>query len=208
MSLLILIRHGENEYTQKGRLPGQLPGIHLNERGKEQAALLAKSLGRLPIKAVYASPLERAVETAEPLARALKLDLELRPGLMDSNTGSWSGKEIRKLGKDPTWKIVQTAPSRARFPGGESIHETQTRVVNEIESICARHPKDMVAIVFHADPILLTVAYLLGLPLDGFHRLSMDTGAVTLMAIGENGAHLLALNLKPPFKFDLPKRRK
>jgi broad specificity phosphatase PhoE len=208
MTLLFLIRHGENEYTQKGRLPGQLPGIHLNAHGREQAALLAESLGRLPIKAIYASSLERAVETAEPLAKALKLDVELRPGLMDGNTGTWSGKEIRKLGKEPMWKIVQTAPSRARFPGGESIHETQTRVVNEFESICTRHPKDMVAVVFHADPILLVVAYFLGLPLDEFHRLAMDTGAVTLMAIGEGGARLLALNLKPPFQFDLPKRKK
>jgi len=208
MTLLFLIRHGENEYSQKGRLPGQLPGIHLNEHGREQAAQLAESLGKAPIKAVYASPLERAVETAEPLAKALKLDLELRPGLMDGNIGKWSGKEIKKLGKDPMWKIVQAAPSRARFPGGESMQETQTRIVNELESICALHPKDLVVVVFHADPILLAVAYFLGLPLDQFHRLSMDTGAVTLMAIGESGARLLALNLKPPFKFDLPKRKK
>jgi len=208
MTLLLLIRHGENEFTEKGRLPGQLPGIHLNARGKEQAAALAEGLAKLPIKAVYASSLERAVETAAPLATALGLELELRPGLMDGNTGAWSGKEIRKLGKEPMWKIVQSAPSRARFPGGESIHETQTRVVNALETICARHPRDLVAVVFHADPILLAVAYFIGLPLDEFHRLSMDTGAASLLAVGEGRAHLLAHNLKPPFQFDFPKRGK
>ena len=208
MPILFLIRHGENEFTQKGRLPGHLPGIHLNERGKEQAAQLAESLGKLPIKAIYASPLERAVETAAPIARALNLEIELRPGLRDSNTGSWSGKEIRKLRNDPAWKIVQNTPSRARFPEGESFLELQTRIVNEIEDIAARHPKDLVAVVYHADPILLTVAYYLGLPLDEFHRLAMSTGAASLLAVSNGSAHLLAHNLTPPFKIDLPRPRK
>jgi probable phosphoglycerate mutase len=207
MTLLLLIRHGENDYLKKGRLPGHTPGIHLNERGREQAAALAHTLGKLPIKAIYASSLERAVETAEPLAQALKLDIQLRPGLMDGDVGKWTGKEIKKLSKNPAWKIVQTAPSRAQFPGGESFLELQTRIIREIEAICMDHKKDLVAVVFHADPMKLAIAYFLGLPLDHFQKLTIDPGSVTLMAIGDVGVRLLGLNLKPPLELKFPKRK-
>ncbi len=207
MTLLLLIRHGENDYLKKGRLPGQTAGIHLNDRGHEQAAALATNLANLPIKAIYSSSLERAVETAEPIARALKLDIELRPGLMDGDVGEWTGKEIRKLSKNALWKVVQMAPSRAHFPGGESFLELQTRIVQEIEAICGAHKKELVAVVFHADPIKLSVAYYLGLPLDQYQKLAVDAGSVTLLAVGNLGASLLALNLRPPFKLNFPKRK-
>jgi len=203
MTTLFLIRHGENDFVKKSRLPGHLPGIHLNQRGCEQAQALAESLGKLPIKAIYASSLERAVETAAPLAQALKLEVELRPGLRDAEVGAWTGKEIRKLRRDPLWKLVQEAPSRARFPQGESIQEEQTRIVNEIEAICERHKKEMVAVIFHADPIKLAVAHYLGLPLDNFQRLSIGPGSVSVLMIGKSKGVLAALNLVPPFNFPI-----
>ncbi len=208
MTLLFLIRHGENDYLKKGRLPGRIAGIHLNEHGKEQAAALAQSLGKLPIKAIYTSPLERAVETAGPLARTLKLEIQLCPDLMDTHVGKWEGVELKKLYKKPLWKIVQAAPSRARFPEGESFQELQTRVVNVIETIQAAHKKDIVAVVFHADPIKIAIAYYLGLPLDAFQRLSIDAGSVSMLVLGDSGARLTALNLKPPFEFKIPKKKK
>ena len=91
MPILLLIRHGENIFLKQGRLPGLLPGIRLNKRGQEQAAALAETLKTFPIKAIYASPLERAVETAEPLAQALGLPIQLRPGLVDTDVGEWQG---------------------------------------------------------------------------------------------------------------------
>ena len=203
MPILLLIRHGENDFVKKGRLPGHQPGIHLNERGCSQAQALAESLQKLPIKAIYASPLERAVETARPLAQALKMEVELRPGLKDGDVGAWTGMEIKKLRKTPLWKVVQEAPSRARFPQGESILEVQTRIVNEIETICEKHKKEMVAVIFHADPIKLAVAHYIGLPFDNFQRLVIQPGSVTILGIGGNRAALMALNLIPPFS--LPK---
>ncbi len=208
MPILFLIRHGENDYLKRGRLPGQTPGIHLNERGREQAEALAQSLAGLPIKALYASPLERAVETAQPIARVLKLEIQSRPALMDGDTGAWTGKEIKKLGKNPAWKIVQAAPSRAQFPRGESILDVQTRVVKAIEAICADHKTGLAAVVFHADPIKLAVTYFLGLPLDHFQKLGVESGSVTVLAVSSMSAHLIALNLKPPFKFETAKKKK
>ena len=200
MPILLLIRHGENDFVKQNRLPGRLPGIHLNEHGQAQAAALADSLKKLPIKAVYASPLERAVETATPLAQALGLEIQLRPGLLDTHVGEWEGQLLKNLRKLPVWKQVQKQPSAVRFPGGESFLELQERLVTEIELIRRAHkPKELVAVVFHCDPIKLVLAHYIGLPLDGFQKLGVAPGSVSVLMLGKSGAHLAALNLKPPF---------
>jgi len=92
MPTLLLIRHGENDYLKRNKIPGRLPGIHLNTRGRQQAAELARTLSSLPIKALYSSPLERAVETAEPLSQSLGLEIQLRPDLTDTDVGQWEGR--------------------------------------------------------------------------------------------------------------------
>jgi broad specificity phosphatase PhoE len=200
MPTLLLIRHGENDYLKQDRLPGRLPDIHLNKRGQAQAAALAENLKTLPVRAIYASPLERAVETAEPLAQALGLPIQLRPGLLDTDVGEWQGIQIRVLRKQPQWKLVQERPSHFRFPGGESFLEIQERLVREIETIrCTHKSRDMVAVVFHADPIKLVLAHYLGLPLDNLQKLSVGAGSVSILAVGKSGGHLAALNLMPPF---------
>ncbi|MBN1452036.1 MAG: histidine phosphatase family protein [Anaerolineales bacterium] len=205
MPLLLLIRHGENEYVKTGKLAGRLPGVHLNERGRQQAAELAEALKSAPLKALYSSPLERAVETAEPIAAGRKLEVQLRSELMDNDIGKWQGRSLKVLRRMKKWKIVQQAPSRFTFPEGESFLETQTRIVSCLDEIAASHKlKDIVALVFHADPIKLAVAHYLGMPLDHFQRLGCDTGSVTALYLAETGAHLIKLNQRPPFDF-LPK---
>ena len=209
MTVLFLIRHGENDYLKRRRLPGRLPGIHLNDRGREQAAALADSLEKLPVKAVYASTLERAVETAQPIAARLHLKAKLRPGLREADVGEWQGQPFRILYKKRLWRQVEKAPSLVRFPGGESFLEMETRVVNELEAIRAAHrPQDLIVVVFHADPIKVAVAHYLGLPLDSFQKLAVSPGSATILFVGEGQARLIALNLIPPFHFDLPKIKK
>jgi len=202
MPLMLLIRHGENEYVNTGKLAGRLPGVHLNDRGRKQAAELAEALKQVPLKAIYASPLERAVETAEPIAEGRKLEIQLRPDLMDNDIGKWQGRTLKQLRRIKKWKIVQQAPSRFTFPEGESFVQTQARVASCLDEIAASHkPKDIVAVVFHADPIKLAVAHYLGMPLDNFQRLACDTASVTVLYLSETGAHLIKLNQKPPFDF-------
>ena len=202
MPLLLLIRHGENEYVKTGKMAGQLPDVHLNERGRKQATELAEALKQVPLKAVYASSLERAVETAEPIAEGHKLEIQLRPQLMDNDIGKWQGRTLKQLRRIKKWKIVQQAPSRFTFPEGESFLETQTRIATCLDEIAASHkPKDIVTVVFHADPIKLAVAHYLGMPLDHFQRLACDTASVTVLYLSETGAHLIKLNQKPPFEF-------
>jgi probable phosphomutase (TIGR03848 family) len=200
MPTLLLIRHGENDFLKQNRLPGRLPDIHLNQRGREQAAALAETLKAYPIKAIYSSPLERAVETAGPLAQALGLPIQLRPGLQDSDVGEWQGMHLSKLRKLPLWKQVQEQPSTFRFPGGESFMDIQERMVREIDAIRRTHKqKDMLAIIFHADPIKLVLAHFLGLPMDNFQKFGVAAGSVSILVVGKSGGQLAALNLRPPF---------
>lgn len=200
MPLLFLIRHGENDYVKNRKIAGRLPNVHLNERGREQAQALGKMFADAPLTAVYSSPLERALETARPIAEAHHLNIIEKPALLESDVGKWQGRAWKGLMRTKQWELVQRAPSRFRFPGGESFVEMQTRVVTALEEICAlcKKPQDAVAVVFHADPIKLAVAHFIGLPLDYFQRLSCDTASVTLLVVGKDQARLMWMNRKPP----------
>ncbi len=203
MPLLLLIRHGENDYVKTGKMAGRLPGVHLNERGQKQAQALGEALKGVPITAIYSSPLERAIETATPIANVRNLKIIQNPNLLDTDVGKWQGKSLAMLRLKKEWKIVQSAPSRFQFPEGESFLDLQSRIANVLEGIIKKHnkPKDIVAVVFHADPIKLAVSHFLGLPLDHFQKLSCDTGSLTMLHAGEAGANLVKLNQRPPFDF-------
>jgi probable phosphomutase (TIGR03848 family) len=199
MPTLLLIRHGDNDYLAKNRLPGHIPGIHLNKHGNEQAALLAQSLSKLPIKAIYCSPLERAIETAQPLAQSLGIEIQIRPDLTDGDVGDWEGRYWKVLRRNKLWKIIQQNPSQFQFPGGETFVQIQGRVVTTLDAIVSTHVKDeTIAVVFHADPIKLAVAHYLGLPLDNFQRLTINAGSITILSIHDASSQLLAMNLMPP----------
>jgi probable phosphomutase (TIGR03848 family) len=204
VTILLLIRHGENDLAKRGVLAGRRAGVHLNDRGRKQAEELGRALGGLPIRALYSSPLERAMETAAPIAKALGLRIQRAPGLIETDVGHWEGKSVRRLALTKYWRIVQGSPSRAGHPGGETFMEVQLRIVAALETICARHqPRHMVACVLHSDPIKLAVAHFLGLPLDNFQRLTCDPASVTMLVVTPGNARLVWLNRQPPF--ELPK---
>ncbi len=153
-----------------------------------------------PVWKVYSSPMERAVETAEPIAQALGLELVIRPGLTETNCGEWAGKTVKSLSRRKVWKTIQNSPSQFRFPGGESFEECQQRIVGEIEHLRTQHaPHDTVICVSHADPLKLLVAHYLGLPFDNFQRLSIGPASISIIYLDESGGRLLALNVSPTF---------
>ena len=195
MPTFLLIRHGETDYNKKMRLAGRMNGVHLNNKGQQQAQLLADKLATAPIKAIYSSPLERTMETAGPLARALKLEILPLAGLLETNCGEWQGQSVRKLRRQKVWRSLQGHPSLFRFPGGESIADCQYRMVKVLETLCKNHsPEDLVACFSHADPLKQLVAYAIGLPLDQFQRLALDTASITALQITETGSRLIMLN--------------
>lgn len=203
MPLVLLIRHGENEYVKKGRLAGRLPGVHLNENGQQQAEQLAEKLKKAPIKAVYSSPLERTMETAQPIAAAHELEVVPRDGLMEIDFGDWTDKTLKSLRRRKLWKVVQGSPSMLRFPNGETFAEAQLRIAQEILALCEQHgKKDLLVCVSHSDAIKLAVAYFIGLPLDQFQRLHVAPASISALMIGEQSSGLLSLNFNPQFSFE------
>ncbi len=209
MPIILLIRHGENDYVKTGKFAGRIPGVHLNEKGQQEAREIADGLKDVPLSAVYSSPLERAIETAQPLAKTRKLKITVAEGLIETDIGDWKGLEIKKARKLPEWKSVQNSPSRFRFPKGESFQEEQTRLVNAMEKIIKNHePDDLVAIFSHADPIKLIIAFYLGMPLDHFQRIACGTGSLSILNLDKKGAMLIGLNFKPPYHFPPNKKKK
>lgn len=193
MTRILLIRHALNDWVGK-RLAGWTPGIHLNDEGRRQAQELANRLAPLTIEAVYSSPLERAVETAEAIAGPRSLPVHTREGLGEVRIGEWTGRSIEELKGTRDWWAVQVYPSGTRFPGGETFYETQSRAVQEVEAIRQAHPKGTVVIVSHADVIKAVVAHYLGLHLDLFQRLVISPASVTVLQFSEFGPRLLCLN--------------
>ncbi len=193
-TVLLLIRHAVNDWVNKNKLAGWTVGVHLNDEGWRQAEMLAERLGPVPIAAVYSSPLERAMETAEPLARAKGLTVEVRDRLGETQYGEWTGQSLEELSKTELWKVVQHYPSGVYFPGGETLREMQTRMVNELEDIGRSHPGQIVAVVSHADPLKAVVAHYAGMHLDMFQRLVISPASVTIIAIGPMGPLLIEFN--------------
>jgi probable phosphoglycerate mutase len=192
---ILLIRHGENDFVKEQRLAGRQPGVHLNEHGRAQAYGLANRLASMPLVAIYSSPLERAYETAGPIARVKNLPIGVRPALLETDCGLWQDQKLADLRNLPEWKSLQGCPSGFRFPGGESIIEMQERIRQDIDALLAGHSeKDVIACVSHADPIKVAVAYYIGLPLDHFQRLNVATASITTLQFGEAGCQLLTLS--------------
>jgi probable phosphoglycerate mutase len=171
-----------------------MPDVHLNSEGTAQAERLAEGLAEAPLVAIYSSPLERARETAEPIARHHEMEIHCSDSLDEINFGDWTGRWFRELQSDRKWQQFNSFRSGTRIPGGELMSEVQTRVVAELERIRERHPDDAIAIVSHADPIKAVIAYYAGIPLDLFLRVEIDPASVSVIAIGDHGPQILLLN--------------
>ena len=192
MPTLLLIRHGENDVMHR-RLTGRMPEVHLNKRGCEQAEQLAEMLKDAPIKAIYSSPLERAVETADPLARRLGLPVQIAPGLIEVNYGDWQGRTYKQLRRLRLWKQLQQSPGSIRFPRGESLVEVQQRALQEIESHFDE-ANDVVAFFAHADIVRLVMAHYLNMRIDDYQRLVIHPASVSIVQITEENTRVLAVN--------------
>jgi len=193
-TLFLLVRHGLTPTTGKV-LPGRAAGLHLAEAGQAQATAAAERIAALShVDAVYASPLERARETAAPIAKAKGLRVRIDKGLLECDFGEWTGEELKRLMKLPEWGTVIRAPSTFRFPGGESFNEMQVRIVSAIDRLRAVHKGGVVVCVSHADPIKAAVAHAMGTHIDLFQRIVISPCSVTAIAYSPGGPVVLTVN--------------
>jgi probable phosphomutase (TIGR03848 family) len=199
MSTLLLVRHGLTAITGPV-LAGRTPGVHLDERGEKQALAVAERIAALPLTAIVTSPLERCVETATAIKKA-----QQRAGhkpawrrderLIECGYGDWTGQQIRTLVKDPLWKIVQTQPSAARFPDGESLVEVSSRAVEAVRAWDAKLGPDAIWVACsHGDVIKAILADALGMHLDQFQRIVVDPCSVSVIRYTDARPYVLRSN--------------
>jgi len=196
MAIIYLVRHGKTDFIGK-KLCGNLPGIHLNEEGREQAQKAADYLSKFPIKAIYSSPMERACETAAPLAKKLNLEVITKEFLREINFGDFQGKG-EEIMSDPICKQFLATPSMVRFPNGESTYETQQRVGTGLDNQCRDFtPDDQLVFTAHCEVLRLAVSYALNLQLDDFQKLTIDPASISKLEWSDQKKKLLLLNYVP-----------
>lgn len=193
-TVVCFVRHGTTPTTGKV-LPGRAKGLHLAERGVDEADRAGAHLAAVgAVQAIYTSPLERARETAARVAAQLGLAVRVERGLLECDFGEWTGASLASLRRLPQWQAVQHNPSGFRFPGGESFVEMRARIAGAVERIVARHPGEVVVAVSHADPIKVAVGEAMGVPLDLVQRTAISTCSVSVVAYGPAGPSVLTVN--------------
>lgn len=193
MTKFLLIRHALTDSVGK-QLSGRTPGLFLNEEGKNQAVDLAARLKKYPIAAIYSSPLERAVETATPLAKSHNLSCIASDDFLEIDYGKWTNCTIEELKNDPQFQRFNTFRSCTRIPDGELMSEAQQRIVKGLEKLQKLYPDKTVAIISHADIIKAAVAYYAGIHLDMFHRIEISPASVSIVELYDDTARILLLN--------------
>jgi probable phosphomutase (TIGR03848 family) len=196
VSTLLLVRHGLTAMTGPV-LAGRTPSVHLDDRGQKQAAAVAERIAALPVTTIVSSPLDRCLDTAAVIAAAQKqavpVDVDRR--IIECDYGDWTGRPIKDLLRDPMWKVVQTQPSAARFPAGESLTEVSARAVAAVRDWNARLPEDAVWVACsHGDVIKAILADALGLHLDQFQRIVVDPCSVSVVRYTPTRPYVLRSN--------------
>lgn len=201
MATLILVRHGRTTANASGTLAGRLPGVRLDDTGEAQAARTAQRLADVPLAGVVTSPLERCRQTARAIVKAQAGGprLTTERAITECDYGDWSGHPLKDLAKEKLWSLVQTQPSAATFPGGESMVAMQARAVGAVRRLDAafetEHGAGAVWVaVSHGDVIKSVLADALGMHLDLFQRLHVDPASVSVVRYTGTRPYVLATN--------------
>ena len=207
MTLVLIVRHGLTSSTGKA-LTGWLPGIALDDRGDAQAAALGEKLAQVPLTTIVSSPLERCVQTASAIAvRQAGSDHAAAPAVTidhrvgECRYGDWTGQPLRKLARDPLWRVVQAHPSAVRFPGpdGESMLGMQQRAVAAVRDWNARLGAGAVYLICsHGDVIKAILADALGMHLDMSQRIQVDPCSLSIVRYTTLRPFVLRMNDSGP----------
>jgi probable phosphomutase (TIGR03848 family) len=194
MTLFFLVRHAVTAHTNK-RLSGWMPDVPLTELGTEQAESVARRLQDIEFDAVYSSPIQRAVETARPIARAQGLKVLIRDAIGEVDYGDWTGRSLRTLARTKLWSRVQKFPSDIAFPAGESLREVQSRAITELERFREAFPAGKVCVVSHGDVIRLAIAHYAGVHIDLFQRIHVGPASVSVIGVSDEGPSIFSVNI-------------
>ena len=196
MTTVYLVRHAVTSHTGH-KLTGWMEGVHLTDEGRQQAERTAELLAEVPFKAVYASPIDRTIETARIVASPHGLEVKVNHEIGEVRYGKWTNRPLKTLARTKLWATVQRWPSAVRFPEGETLREVQTRAVDEIERLRNERPRDTICCVSHGDVIKLIVAHYLGVHIDLFQRIFIGPASVSVINVSDYGPQVMSLNAMP-----------
>jgi broad specificity phosphatase PhoE len=206
MTELILVRHGETEWNVEQVFRGRID-VGLNETGVRQAELLAQYLGGVNIDAVYSSPLRRALNTAEVVARYHKLEVKIAPGLIDFDFGKWQGlphQEVKRRYKKLYAQWIEN-PHLIKMPDGEGLSDVRERALPVVNEVIAKH-EGTVVLVSHRVVNKVLICALLGLDNSHFWNIRQDTCGTTTFAY-QNGRFILTKHNDTSYLRPLPKAK-
>ena len=200
MLRVILVRHGETDWNQVRRVQGGSTDTPLNENGRQQAKRLALKLEREPIQAIYSSPLRRAWDTAQAVARHHQLEVGIEPSLKEIEVGHLEGISVAEMGKrlDQLLTIESQNAAPPRMPGGESLTELQQRAWAAIQRLADKHREGVIAVVSHYFTILTIVCSVLNMPVSQIGRFRLGAGSTSAIVFDEQTTRLVLFNEMPP----------
>lgn len=196
MATFCLVRHGHTDAVGH-RLVGRLPGVPLSSTGHAQAQRLVPMLRTYEIDAIVSSPMERAQQTAQPLAEHLKLEIKTDSALTEMDFGQWQGCSIEELQQDEAWRRFNVLRSLTPAPAGEAMHEVQARMVTALLRLHAENPSATFAVFSHGDPLRSVVCHFCCIPLDCIMRFEIDPGSLTVLELNEWCATFRFINRVP-----------
>lgn len=193
MTCVFLVRHGATDFLGRA-ISGRKSGVSLNAEGRAQAQRLVSFFKTKAIAGIHCSPLDRARETAEPIAQHLGLDVETAPALNEVDFGEWTGMPFHELARRPDWQHWNEFRSNGRAPGGETMLEVQARVVGYIQNLSGAADEQRHILVGHSDPIKSALLYFLGAAIDFMPRLEIAPASISAVVVGRNEPLLLFVN--------------
>jgi broad specificity phosphatase PhoE len=193
VTCVFLVRHGAIDLLGHA-IAGRKPGVSLNAEGRAQAERLARCFQTKVIAGIHCSPLNRARETAEPIAQHLGLDIEIAPALNEIDFGEWTGMPLDELAQRQDWQHWNGFRSSGRAPGGETMLEVQARVIGHIQNLCAAVQEGAYILVGHSDPIKSALLYFLGAAIDFMPRLEISPASISAVMVGRKEPRLLFIN--------------
>lgn len=193
MIRILLIRHALTDPAGK-YLTGRSTGINLNDVGIQQARILIERLARIPITAIYSSPLERALQTCSPICNSIKIECIISDYFNEIDFGDWTNSSVDDLRDDPQFRLFNSSRSITPIPGGEMMAEAQMRIIKGINFLHNLYQDRIVAVISHADIIKSAIAWYAGIHLDNMHRIEISPASVSIIDIYENSAKIILLN--------------
>jgi phosphoserine phosphatase len=176
---LYIVRHGTTVWNKETRYQGQTD-VPLSEEGQEQAELLAQRFSDEPLAAIYSSPLKRAFDTAQAIARPHNLEVKSLEGMREIGFGDWEGKaytHVRQQYSEELRNWIHN-PLENKIPNGETLPDLKIRVENALAEILAAHPEGRIVLVAHSGTIRMLFCCLLKMDLSAFWRIMQFNGAV------------------------------